>query len=267
MRLAMTMLLLSLQLWAAHGGNPKLFAQMGDPLYDYAQKAQALKDDPALGRDTALFAARAETVRHEGLAAEKEQDSAAKAAYLKQLRGLQEEHNRLMVKVKSEMLASIKTEDAARFTRLVSTEPPVIERDDWLYERAAVFYKAEGLRGRSPFMDRLVRQRSEKIDTIYSEGSASASEGERFSQSNDTVSPHARNTVIVLGTPTCPYCIKARKFLRARGIPFRDLNIHTSREGKQLFRKHNGRGVPLILIGESRISGFNPDAILRAYGR
>ena len=76
--------------------------------------------------------------------------------------------------------------------------------------------------------------------------------------------PNPATRVVVYGTPTCPYCGKARDYLKGRGVVFADIDVTTSPQGKQAYQKLNGKGVPLVLIGERRIDGFNEKVIAEA---
>jgi glutaredoxin len=260
----MIIMLLALQLWAVGEDVPSLFAQLGDPLFAYAQRADSLKDDSVVGCDAALYAMRADAVRMAGLAAESGQKSGAKTAYLKQLRSLQEEFDHLMSSLKRELLNSMKKSDTDRFMQIISTQPAVANQNRSLREKVVDFYKANSLQGQSAFLDNIAKQEAD-MDTIYT-GERSTGDGSVYGGAN-IPSAHMRKQVIVLGTASCPYCIKARSFLREKGIPFRDLNVNTSKEGRRLYKKHHGHGVPLILVGDARIPGFNPYAILQAYGK
>jgi glutaredoxin len=271
-------MLTALQLWAGGSELPSLFSKMGDPLFTYAQRVEILNSDPALGHDAAAFAARADAVRTAGLAAEKSPQSGAGSDYLKQLRGLQKMYDLLMVKVKREMLASMTADDTTRLMQLASTEPAVVNEERSLLEKLAAYCEAKGLAGRSPVLDRMVSQKA-RGEIHYKQGDESVFFEEasvprtayrpsaRTPAETSTKKRSTQKRVIVLGTPTCPYCKKARKFLRAQGIPFRDLNVNTSAEGQRLYKRYDGHGVPLILIGGTRIRGFNPAGILQAYGR
>ena len=64
--------------------------------------------------------------------------------------------------------------------------------------------------------------------------------------------------VVMYGTATCPYCAKARDYLNQRGIAFADYDVQASPAAKAAFGKLDGKGVPLILIGDRRIEGFSP---------
>ncbi|MGJ9419824.1 glutaredoxin family protein [Massilia sp. CMS3.1] len=76
--------------------------------------------------------------------------------------------------------------------------------------------------------------------------------------------PNPATKVVLYGTPTCPYCGQARDYLKARGVVFADYDLTTSPQGKQAYDQLKGKGVPLMLIGERRIDGFNEQAIAEA---
>jgi mycoredoxin len=76
--------------------------------------------------------------------------------------------------------------------------------------------------------------------------------------------PDAKTKVVVYGTETCPYCIKTRAYLKERHIAFADIDVDKSDKGKRDFAELGGKGVPLILIGNRQMNGFNPDAIAAA---
>lgn len=73
--------------------------------------------------------------------------------------------------------------------------------------------------------------------------------------------PDARTHVIVYGTATCPYCIKTRAYLTEHHIAFADIDVDKSEKGKRDFAQLGGKGVPLILIGNRQMTGFNQGAI------
>ena len=98
-------------------------------------------------------------------------------------------------------------------------------------------------------MGRYVPQLVSMLTPKYSEGNFSA------------YYPDARTRVIVYGTETCPYCIKARAYLKARHIAFADVDVNKSEKGKRDFAQLGGKGVPLILIGDRQLIGFNQPVI------
>lgn len=81
--------------------------------------------------------------------------------------------------------------------------------------------------------------------------------------------PDSSTKVVFYGTETCPYCAKARDYLRGRGVAFADYDVNRSPQAKQAFGKLEGVGVPLVIIGNRRIDGYNVkafDAALKEAG-
>ncbi len=79
----------------------------------------------------------------------------------------------------------------------------------------------------------------------------------------------AKGSVKLYTTTWCGYCTKARAHLKSKGIPYEDLDVEKSAQGKQEYASLKGRGVPVILIGNQRMDGFDParmDTMLKAAG-
>lgn len=64
--------------------------------------------------------------------------------------------------------------------------------------------------------------------------------------------------VEIYTTPSCAYCKMLRKYLRARGIDYVEHNINATSETRAAFYASGAHGVPVVVIGERRIQGFNP---------
>ncbi len=65
-------------------------------------------------------------------------------------------------------------------------------------------------------------------------------------------------TVTVYSTPTCPYCKRAKDYLTRKGIAFTDYNVAEDREkAKEMIEKSKQMGVPVIVVGDDIIIGFN----------
>lgn len=64
-------------------------------------------------------------------------------------------------------------------------------------------------------------------------------------------------------TDWCGYCKKALKYLDARGIAYAAYDIEKDAAAKQRYQAMGGQGVPFIVIGHNRFSGFSPQALER----
>ena len=73
--------------------------------------------------------------------------------------------------------------------------------------------------------------------------------------------------VVMYSTPSCGYCKQARRFFRDQGIAFTEHDIRSDAAARRAFERLGGKGVPLILIGDQRMSGFSEDRFLGLYER
>lgn len=80
--------------------------------------------------------------------------------------------------------------------------------------------------------------------------------------------PDKSTNVVVYGTATCPYCQQARSYLEERQIRFVDIDVNESKAGRQAFVDLGGKAVPVILVGDRLLTGFNKrhldDALVEA---
>lgn len=73
--------------------------------------------------------------------------------------------------------------------------------------------------------------------------------------------------VIVYSTPTCPFCIRAKQFLKENNIQFEDIDVSVNQEKAQEMMKKSGQmGVPLIDIDGELIIGFDKAKIKEVLG-
>lgn len=68
-------------------------------------------------------------------------------------------------------------------------------------------------------------------------------------------------TVEIYLTSWCGYCKQAVKYMTSRGIPFVTYDVEKDQSAKQRHKELGGRGVPLIIIGSNKMSGFSPEAM------
>jgi glutaredoxin 3 len=71
--------------------------------------------------------------------------------------------------------------------------------------------------------------------------------------------------VLLFGTSTCSWCRRAKRYLKERGVPFREINIERDADAaRDIVRKTGQRGVPVIKIGSRWIVGFDKEQIEKA---
>lgn len=66
----------------------------------------------------------------------------------------------------------------------------------------------------------------------------------------------------VYSTPTCPWCMKLKAWMKEKGIEFQDIDVSADQEAaQQMIQKSGQMGVPQTEINGKMIVGFNTDAI------
>ena len=73
----------------------------------------------------------------------------------------------------------------------------------------------------------------------------------------------AAQPVVMYATSWCPYCAKARDYFARKGIPYVEHDIEKSAAHNAEFKRQGGRGVPLILVGGEKMSGFSEEGFER----
>ena len=67
-----------------------------------------------------------------------------------------------------------------------------------------------------------------------------------------------QNNVVIYSTNTWPWCFRAKEYLSKKGVTFTDYNVGADREkAKEMIQKSGQMGVPVIIIGNEIIVGFN----------
>lgn len=73
--------------------------------------------------------------------------------------------------------------------------------------------------------------------------------------------------VKVYSTSTCPYCIRAKQFLKDNNIVFEDLDVSGNQTAaEEMIQKSGQMGVPVLDIDGEIIVGFDKEKIKSALG-
>ncbi len=73
--------------------------------------------------------------------------------------------------------------------------------------------------------------------------------------------------VVIFTTPTCSWCRATKRYLREKGIRFYEVDVTKDKHGlKDMIRRTGQTGVPVILIDNRPIIGFDRPKIDRLLG-
>ena len=71
--------------------------------------------------------------------------------------------------------------------------------------------------------------------------------------------------IMVYSTATCPYCIRAKEFLKSKNVDFENIDVGADPgKGEEMVKKSGQMGVPVLDIDGQIIVGFDKEAIEKA---
>ena len=79
----------------------------------------------------------------------------------------------------------------------------------------------------------------------------------------DEASLTPKPDVIMLGAWWCSYCYQARRYFERNEIRYCEYDVERSDEGRKIYEDINGMGVPIILIGDQRLNGYDENTLDR----
>ena len=75
------------------------------------------------------------------------------------------------------------------------------------------------------------------------------------------------NRIQVYSTPTCPYCIQVKQFLKENNIAFEDYNVGLDHQkADEMVSKTGQMGVPVLDIDGQIVVGFDRQKIKQLLG-
>jgi len=91
----------------------------------------------------------------------------------------------------------------------------------------------------------------------------------RVAQENEQgvyMSTSTQPRVIIFTSSSCPWCNKVKQYLREKRLRFRDVNVERDPEGARELKRRNIMGVPVVLINNYPIVGFDKAKINKLLG-
>ncbi len=74
-------------------------------------------------------------------------------------------------------------------------------------------------------------------------------------------------SVKVYSTPTCPFCMRVKQYLKDNSVAFEDLDVSSDQNlGSEMVEKSGQMGVPVLDIEGEIIVGFDKDRIAQTLG-
>ncbi len=103
----------------------------------------------------------------------------------------------------------------------------------------------------------LLKNISRQIDSDTSEVSELLAERDKARDAQPSTNGRQ---VVIYTTPTCPACKAAKEYMNSKGISYQEVNVEQS-PGAEEFQRMGCHAVPVIVVGDKQMVGFNPDAL------
>jgi len=79
--------------------------------------------------------------------------------------------------------------------------------------------------------------------------------------------PKRHPKVILFSSSSCPWCSRAKNYLRQKGIRVKEIKVDRDPDAaKDVVRMTGQMGVPVLLIGRAKVVGFDKAKIDRLLG-
>ena len=76
----------------------------------------------------------------------------------------------------------------------------------------------------------------------------------------------SQKRVVLFTSPGCVWCTRAKQFFRKNQIKFKEIDISKDQKAAQDCIRHGCRGVPVVLVGNRWICGFDQAKIEKELG-
>ncbi len=154
-----------------------------------------------------------------------------------------------MQKIKAYLLGAI----------LISMAPAMAEIHKWVDEHGKIHY------GDRPPQSSNVQTLEVSVESFSSVEIRQLNPDDIAVLSSEVKGNVKNKRVVMYSTETCGYCKKAKAYFSERGIDYSERDINKDASARKQWEKLNGTGVPLILIGKRKMSGFSVDRFEKIY--
>ena len=81
------------------------------------------------------------------------------------------------------------------------------------------------------------------------------------------IKDRVNHDVIMYSAEWCGVCKKAKRYFTNKKIPFKEKDIDKSQQARKEFDSLGGKGVPVILVGDTRLNGFSKEKFESIYNQ
>ena len=266
MRIFISLILTALILHA-QPAYPALYKELGTPLFKAMETFAKFESQSAVQAEISSYNEHAKNLLIDGKRADSSSEKKLKKEYLIALRSLQKEHDAILLALTKILKKSIAEHDYRQFSSLVKTEFEGYYKNPRLKEEILAYYLENRSKGRNPYLDQKVaEENSTNKIYAYKDPVHKSYDAVRDEPSPSPAAGEMDEKVILVTRTGCPYCTKAKNFLRSRGIAYTEYETGAGPEGRRLLRKYGATGVPLLISGNRIQKGYSDGSYIKFFG-
>ena len=238
-------------------GYPALYSEMSAPLFKTRVQIDPLVIQASLRQHVLKYEAHSDRVLGKSRRVKSDSPVVQREAYRTALEGLKKSHDELKIFFKRQLKQSINSDDYSLFLALISTKSDADYLDPYLREKVYTYYSAHRIQDSSCYLDTRMKQEWDTIASYYPS---------KALVNYEKIGDAYYREVILLSTERSPYSAKVRSFLKDNNVKFTEHDIEKSAEGLEKFEQYKGTRIPLLIVNNRVIQGYNEfemDKLLR----
>ena len=178
-------------------------------------------------------------------------------AYHKALLSLQDEYKTLTLFLHKQLAQVINNDQYPIFLKIASTLSDENYNNPYLREKVYTYYHAHRQEEASCILDNRIKKEWDAIAPYYPKKAL-------FNYAT-TDNAYYREVVLVT-TAYSPYGAKIEAFFKQNNVKYKKYDLKKDEKGITLFKEHRGRRIPMVIINNRIIEGYNEfemDKLLR----
>jgi len=248
------LLLFSLSLSALN--YPKPYHDKASKLFDARVQLEPLVFEPKFQQLVHSYQRHSDKVLGHFLPLNKKSTPAQVKAYKLALEGLQKEYDALMLYLHQRLNSVMAANDYPIFLVIINAQNEADYKDPYQREKIYTYYHANRDQNISTYLDDRIKAEWNTIAPYYPK-----------MHTNYAGLPNAYyREVTLINIPRSPYGAKIKSFFNYHRVKYRELDYSNDPEAKILFEKYKGKHIPMVIINNRVVEGYNEvemDRLLR----
>jgi len=227
---------------------PEPYQELGGPLFEARVQLDELAYTPKFRPYILSYVVHSDHVLGHFKRVKADSDPEQLKAYHTALLSLQKEYSTLVQFLHKQLSQVISENQYPLFLKIVPTLSEEEYKNPYLREKVYTYYAAHRQEGASCVLDKRIKDEWDEIATYYPQNGL-------FDYAT-TDNAYYREVVLIT-TPYSPYGAKIQAFFKENNVRYTTYDLTKDKEGAQLFKKYKGTRIPMVIIDNRVVEGYN----------